>query len=863
MALETDLSASPFFDDFDASKNFHRVLFRPEVALQARELNQLQSILQNQVEKFGDNIFKDGTIIKGCNFTFDDSYYYVKLPDIRVDGQTTNPDQYLNLRVVDASSNLQAIVINTAQGLESQNPDLHTIYVKYQNSGSSGKKQFAAGDELTFYSNTNPTDTASLVSAYNVQVAPATLNSVATNPVGRSYVFSVSDGVIFQKGFFIEVANTLSTVVSKYSNLPDGVTVGFSTSESIITEYEDSTLYDNASGFTNENAPGAHRLKLTPTLEVVDTDSIPAENFFSLAEWQNGNVIKLKQQTEYSQLGRELAKRTYEESGNYVVTPFTVLTEDITSNTTHFNVVTSAGLAFVEGYRVENLNNRGVAFRKGTDTKDALNQNLNADYGNYVLVNELVGTFAFNLGATVSLRNTAAGNVTDETYSTTAPGSQIGTARLLSFAYDSGTPGSPNANYRMYLTDIQMNSGYAFSAVRSIAYDEATYDGLADVVMDSDGNATLVDSNKSSLVIPTSKFAITSVSDIDYVYKTSTQGSSLKIVDSTGATTITLSGTSVFPYGTGVMNSVNERQIVVVPQNAANVATPAKSGIVQANNNIVQGSGTSFVKEYDVDDYININNIVKRIVSIANNTYMTLSSNVSSNVALGNSHAKYYPANLPIPISERRSFIDLSNTSSMTIQLVSKTGNNETLSANLNVIAYYDVESPASSAIAKNVLKDQYVKIDTALFAPGTGTLTCNATSTTVTGANTLFDVKIAAGYVLYNTANVILGTVQSVTNSSSLTLSANAFQVVSNGAFTFSANGSSGATGPWSLGLPDVYNISAIYRTTNTTYTTTDNVLPLFNLVTGQKDGIYDLSSIELSPAGVGQVKNGDKFLV
>ena len=50
MAQITDLNVSPYYDDFDEADNFHKVLFRPGFAIQARELTQLQSILQNQVE---------------------------------------------------------------------------------------------------------------------------------------------------------------------------------------------------------------------------------------------------------------------------------------------------------------------------------------------------------------------------------------------------------------------------------------------------------------------------------------------------------------------------------------------------------------------------------------------------------------------------------------------------------------------------------------------------------------------------------------------------------------------------------------------------------------------------------------------
>ena len=70
MPIQTDLSVSPYFDDYNENKDFYKVLFRPGVSVQARELNQLQTILQKQIERFGDNIFKAGTIINGCSILY-------------------------------------------------------------------------------------------------------------------------------------------------------------------------------------------------------------------------------------------------------------------------------------------------------------------------------------------------------------------------------------------------------------------------------------------------------------------------------------------------------------------------------------------------------------------------------------------------------------------------------------------------------------------------------------------------------------------------------------------------------------------------------------------------------------------------
>ena len=58
----TDLNVAPYYDDFDEDDLFSRVLFRP-IAIQARELTTLQSILQSQIERHGKHMFKEGTMV--------------------------------------------------------------------------------------------------------------------------------------------------------------------------------------------------------------------------------------------------------------------------------------------------------------------------------------------------------------------------------------------------------------------------------------------------------------------------------------------------------------------------------------------------------------------------------------------------------------------------------------------------------------------------------------------------------------------------------------------------------------------------------------------------------------------------------
>ena len=50
--MTVNFNVEPYFDDYDESKGYHRIPFKPGVAVQARELTQLQTILQKQIERF-------------------------------------------------------------------------------------------------------------------------------------------------------------------------------------------------------------------------------------------------------------------------------------------------------------------------------------------------------------------------------------------------------------------------------------------------------------------------------------------------------------------------------------------------------------------------------------------------------------------------------------------------------------------------------------------------------------------------------------------------------------------------------------------------------------------------------------------
>lgn len=109
---KTDLNVSPYYDDFDTKDNFHRVLFRPGFAVQARELTQLQSILQDQIEKFGTHMFKEGAMVIPGQSGFTNEYYAVKLQSTF--NSNTVADyvaDYVNKTITGATSGVKAVVV--------------------------------------------------------------------------------------------------------------------------------------------------------------------------------------------------------------------------------------------------------------------------------------------------------------------------------------------------------------------------------------------------------------------------------------------------------------------------------------------------------------------------------------------------------------------------------------------------------------------------------------------------------------------------------------------------------------------------------------------------------------------------------
>ena len=499
MSQKTNLNVSPYFDDFDANKNYYRVLFKPGFPVQSRELVTLQSILQNQVESFGSHFFKEGSVVIPGNITYDNEYYAVKLNDSHLG---LDVGIYLrNLigkRIKGQNSQITAIVKNVITKQDSS-LNTYTLYVKYLNSDSNfAINQFNDGETLvtldTFkYGNTT------------VNSGETVASLIATNATAIGSAVTITNGVYFIRGTFVTV-NNQTLILDQYSNTPS-YRVGLNIAETLeFASIVNPDLFDNARGFSNYAAPGADRLKISASLDKKLLTNFDDINFVEILRVSNGVVKKIQDSNTYSLIKEYIAGRTYDESGDYSLIPFNVEVKDslndrISSNGVYFDnqktdqnnipkedllsIQISPGKAYVRGFDIEKPETTILDVQKTRDTRQIISSSVPFEMGNLLQVNNVSGTpiIGINNNQTVSLRNQRKNS------NTTPNGSEIGKARVYSFNLNNSAYSNNGSKWDLYLFDIQtysvltLNSSLNSSQCPASSYIEGLNSGASGYVV--------------------------------------------------------------------------------------------------------------------------------------------------------------------------------------------------------------------------------------------------------------------------------------------------------------------------------------------------------------------------------------------
>lgn len=482
--MAIDFNAEPYYDDFDETKKFYRILFKPGFAVQARELTQLQTQLADQIKKFGNSVFKDGSVVLNGEKHFETDLVAVSIETTYNGTLITSTElaAYEGTTITGATSGVKGFVRKVIFGDSS-----HTLIVKV----TSGT-DFTDGEDISVDS----IDNAVLIAA---------------NATSNCILFSVKSGIFYVNGKFVWT-DAQSIVVDSTSNTTSW-SLGYVVNESIVDADADYTLLDNAQGSFNYAAPGADRYSIDLVLTARDLNT-SVDNFIELARAQDGQFIVNEDKTIYSELGKEFARRTYDESGNYTVSNFTLTFRDnIGLDADKLTAALDPGKAYIKGYEFETRNQSYLEVDRARTTSQASNAEIYTTYGNYVLVSNMYGAFVTNAASgsysSVELHSVARGSVSGTTY-------KLGTAKVRFVKYNSGTVGTA-ATYKMYLFDITLDSGKLFKDLKSVVIGNSPVTSGADIdalsMVGGTGDTYLQGADKTSLVFPFSQSFIQTVKD--------------------------------------------------------------------------------------------------------------------------------------------------------------------------------------------------------------------------------------------------------------------------------------------------------------------------------------------------------------
>jgi len=541
----------------------------------------------------------------------------------------------------------------------------------------------------------------------------------AVIPIGTGYGAKVSQGIIYQKGYFSRVEEQ-TVVVEKYSNTGFNSVVGFNTQELIVTSSQDSSLFDNASGTRNQYAPGADRLQLNPQLVVLTTSEAQGNtDFLPIIEFSEGVPFRQRTQTVYNVVGDEMAKRTYEESGNYVINQFLVTPKDDTvhadtANT--FQVVVDPGTAYIKGYRISTTGNFTVDVRKGTNTINLPVATSRIAYGSFIKINNVGGVFRFNYGDTIALYDTAKSyisTISNGTNAITAPsGSIIGYARMRSLL-----PGENNDEYNLYLFDIKMNSGKNFADVRSVYYNNVTT-AVADTILDASSRTVLNDVGPdiNGLLVKNQK-ATKSANSVTYTYRTFGSTTS----NTAGYFSISPGAGESFPYS-GTLISAQKKEFMVIPLGNYQAQVNAAGSISFTNTTAnVIGTGTAFLTDFRSGDFIKVSNssanAVAKILNIANNTLLTLTANAPLTIA--SNGVLYYPNNVPLVMTRDGRSIVVESNGSITMFIGNTVATTTGSATTMNSMTAYNIKISALNPTSKTINRGIFSRIKLANCGSG------------------------------------------------------------------------------------------------------------------------------------------------
>ena len=248
---EMNSTVTGYYNLYDSTKNYTELLFRAGKVLQSKEVNEIQSMLKNQIKNVGDTILTNGDIIEGCQ-----------------------------------------------------------LVIK--------------GTEVT-----------------------------------------LTKGRIYLDGNVRSVEDTVLEITGEGTEV-----IGALLKSEVVTPDQDSTLLDVSTGFDNYNQDGAYRLKETVEITVNNNN---ASILYTLVDGQQLSITTSEDLTQLDKINATLARRTFDESGNYKVSGLKLVEKNYFDDSKIY-LSLETGKAYVKGYEVSKTSATTFGLERPTDLKEVDNE---------------------------------------------------------------------------------------------------------------------------------------------------------------------------------------------------------------------------------------------------------------------------------------------------------------------------------------------------------------------------------------------------------------------------------------------------------------------------------------------------------
>jgi len=630
MAVSTNISsAAPYYDDFNTSgnddKNYLRILFKPGVAVQARELNQLQTALQGQIDKFGQHVFQENSRVLEGEFNIDKNVFSINV----IMNSAYSTDALITSGVVGKliddgnaveNNRIEAKVI----AFKRITNDVVKLFLRYTKTADAS---VAPATPLTEFQQPDYTKTFSVTNTVRINNSGggddnAVIGTV--DSVGFAAEYKINRGVYFTKGSFVRVEAQniyvdLGSTRLSYDAIPILKVV-----ESSVDVLTDSSLRDNAFGTTNVGAPGADRYKIDLQLRVLTNNAtllgissnteVLSESGFNADAIKLINVVNSEAVEPlnylYNELGETLAQRTFEESGNYALNPFVIDIKEhlLNGNETNRGKFLAAdggtesklaidiepSVAYVQGKRRELRTKKTVALDKGRDLYSAVygegfeSITLQARTGNYIEGETITGIP--DSTATYELyRSKADYDTNNSPNMEDADRSAIGTCKVSTVTF-TGTV------FKAYVNTISLNAGFELSDATYLALDDTLDESPSgdDFSLDAGSKSAgfvLKDVRDETKLFPIGRTAVKELRNLNYVKRSTSNSIS---VGATASIPIRLGTETTEAAATHSFFSQDQNDYIVVrTDTGARIPLDTVDAVLSDDNNTVTLTATS------------------------------------------------------------------------------------------------------------------------------------------------------------------------------------------------------------------------------------------------------------------------------